>query len=173
MITSTEKTHLLEALECAFDEFITLFSSFTDDDINRIPFPNSWTPAQVALHIILATNGVPDRETVVADRPFDAYLPKIRPWWEDLSQKFQSPVPLRPDNKLHLKNKLLAELQRCREKDRVIIADSDLTMICLDMELPTVGFLTRHEWLWFIEMHVKRHIFQLKNMVLQQSPCKV
>ncbi len=173
MITLTEKKHLREALERAFDEFIASFSSFGDDDINRVPFQNSWTPAQVAQHIILATDGVPDRETVGGDRPFDAYLPKIRPWWEDLNQKFQSPVSLRPDTKSHLKQELLAELHRCREKDLAIVEEGDLTIICCDMELPTIGFLTRYEWLWFIEMHLKRHIFQLKNMAPHRSPCKV
>jgi hypothetical protein len=173
MITSTEKKHLREALDRAFEEFIALFSSFGDDDINRVPFPDSWTPGQVALHIILATDGLPDRETAASDRPFDAYLPKIRPWWEDLNQKFQSPVSLTPDTKSHLKHELLTELHRCRKKDLAIIEEGDLTTICLDTELPTIGFLTRYEWLWFIEMHLKRHVFQLKNMAVQRSPCKV
>lgn len=165
MITSTEKDTLQQALADAFDKFISSFASFRDEDVNRIPFPTSWTPAQVATHIILATDGVPDRKTKPSDRPFDACLPKIRPWWEDLNQKFQAPVALRPDDKPHQKDAVLAELHRCREKDLTIIAEKDLTVICLDIELPTIGLLTRYEWLWFIEMHLKRHIFQLNNIV--------
>lgn len=159
-----EKDQLQKALTAAFDEFIAVFSSFEEDTINRIPFPGSWTPVQVATHIILATDGVPDATTKPLDREIDLYLPAIRPWWEDLSQKFTAPEPLRPDNKPRSKNEVLSELRRVREKDLKIVAQEDLTQICLDFELPTIGYLTRYEWLWFIQMHIKRHLFQLQNM---------
>ena len=159
-----EKDQLQKALTTAFDEFIAVFSSFEDNSINRKPFPNSWTPAQVATHIILATDGVPDSATKPLDRKIDLYLPAIRPWWEDLSQKFKSPEPLRPDDNHRSKKEVLSELQRVREKDLKIIAQKDLTPICLDFELATIGYLTRYEWLWFIQMHLKRHLFQLQNM---------
>jgi hypothetical protein len=159
-----EKDHLQKALTTAFDEFISVFSSFDENSINRKPSPHSWTPAQVATHIVLATDGVPDTATKPLDREIDLYLPAIRPWWEDLSQKFKSPEPLRPDDKHRSKKEILSELQRVREKDLKIVAQEDLTLICLDFELPTIGYLTRYEWLWFIQMHLKRHLFQLKNM---------
>ena len=159
-----EKDHLQKALTTAFDEFIAAFSSFDENSINIRPFPNSWTPAQVATHIILATDGVPDSASKPLDREIDLYLPAIRPWWEDLSQKFKSPEPLRPDDNHRSKNEVLSELQRVREKDLKIVAEEDLTRICLDFELPTIGYLTRYEWLWFIQMHLKRHMFQLQNM---------
>jgi hypothetical protein len=161
---SLDKDHLQEALTTAFDEFIDVFSSLDENRINRQPFAGSWTPVQVATHIILATDGVPDSVTKPLDREIDIYLPAIRPWWEDLSQKFKSPEPLRPDDKHRSKNEVLSELRRVREKDLKIVAHKDLTPICLDFELPTIGYLTRYEWLWFIQMHLKRHLFQLKNM---------
>ena len=161
---SLEKDHLQKSLTTAFDEFIDIFSSFDENSINHRPFPDSWTPAQVATHIILATDGVPDSASKPLDREIDLYLPAIRPWWEDLSQKFKSPEPLRPDDNHRSKNEVLSELQRVREKDLKIVAEEDLTRICLDFELPTIGYLTRYEWLWFIQMHLKRHMFQLQNM---------
>jgi hypothetical protein len=160
----TEKDNLHQALAKAFDEFIAMLSSFNENDINRVPFTGSWTPAQVATHIILATDGVSDNKTRQADRDIDAYLPSIRPWWEDLNQKFTSPEVLRPDDKHHSKKELLSKLQQVREKDLAIVAQEDLSLICLDFELPGVGYLTRYEWLWFIEMHLRRHLFQLQNI---------
>jgi DinB superfamily len=159
-----EKDRLQKELTTAFDEFTAVFSSFDEDTINRKPLVDSWTPAQVATHIILATDGVPDSSNKPLDRAIDLYLPAIRPWWEDLSQKFKSPEPLQPDDKPRTKNEVLSELRRVREKDLKIVAHEDLTVICLDFELPTVGYLTRYECLWFIQMHLKRHLFQLKNM---------
>lgn len=157
-------TQLREALIKAFDDFRTTFSAFGDERVNHVPFPGSWTPGQVASHIILATDGVPDQDTTPADRPFDALLPRIRPWWEDVNQKFKSPEPLTPDNNPGKKEELLNELDRVRAKDLAIIAEKDLTALCLDFELPRIGHLTRYEWLWFSEMHLRRHTFQLKNM---------
>ena len=160
-----EKDHLQKALTTVFDEFITVFSSFDEDSINRKPSLHSWTPAQVAMHIVLATDGVPDSTTKPLNREIDLYLPAIRPWWEDLSQKFKSPEPLKPDDEFRSKKVLLDELGRVRSKDLTMIEKADLTEVCLDLELPGIGYLTRYEWLWFIEMHLKRHAFQLTNML--------
>ena len=136
-----EKDHLQKALRSAFDEFIAVFSSFDERNINLKPFPDSWTPAQVATHIVLATDGVPDSSTKPLDREIDLYLPAIRPWWEDLNQKFKSPEPLRPDDNPRSKIQVLSELHRVREKDLKILAQQDLTRICLDFELPPLATL--------------------------------
>lgn len=162
-MTTTQETELREALTSAFAEFTAAFSAFSDDEINRVPAPGKWTPAQVATHIILATDGVPDEKTEPSNRSVDAMLPAIRPWWEDLNQKFTSPEPLRPGNEPRAKQKILLELSRVRDKDVDILTQNDLSVLCMDSELPTIGFLTRFEWLWFIEMHLRRHTFQLEN----------
>lgn len=160
-----ETQTLEQALTKAFDNFIAAFSAFNETRINTQPAPGQWTPAQVAMHIILATDGVPDGKTKATDREPDFYLARIRPWWEDLNQKFTAPEPLEPDSKVYAKDKLLDELSRVRKKDLDILATQDLTMVCMDFELPTIGYLTRYEWLWFIEMHLKRHTFQLRNIL--------
>lgn len=162
---NTTKDQLREALINAFDEFNKTLSSFTDEKINHTPFTGSWTPAQVAGHIILSTDGVPDQQTKPAERPFDAFLPRIRPWWEDMNQKFKASEALEPGNKPRRKEDLLKGLDQARTNDLAIIEEKDLTNVCLDFELPTIGYLTRYEWLWFIEMHLRRHTFQLHKML--------
>ena len=82
----------------------------------------------------------------------------------DLNQKFQAPDQLRPADNPRTKSDVLSALNRVREKDLAIADHDDLEMICADRELPTIGYLTRYEWLWFIEMHLKRHTFQLGKM---------
>jgi hypothetical protein len=159
-----EKDKLQQAFTAGFDEFIAAFNRFDAQHINVKAGTDRWSPAQVAVHIILATDGVPDAKTKAADRDVDSLLPAIRPWWEDLNQKFNSPEPLKPDDLPHDKAELLSELHRVRTKDLAIIQEQDLTRICLDMDLPTIGYLTRYEWLWFIQMHLRRHTYQLQNM---------
>lgn len=169
MNTSTDKALLRQSLAESFNRFIHSFTDFDESEVNQIPSPGSWTPAQVASHIILATDGVPDGHTKPADRDAGALLAKIRPWWEDLNQKFQSPEPLRPDDKPRSKDELLSELRRVKEKDLALVDNAELSAVCLDFELPSIGYLTRYEWLWFIEMHLNRHTFQLKNMRLKMG----
>jgi hypothetical protein len=163
-MTTEQKEQLNQALTSAFDNFIEALSQFDETVVNEIPFAGSWTPAQVAQHIILATDGLPDGKNKPADRAFDALLPKIRPWWEDFTKKLKSPPPLVPDKKSRSKEELLSELKRVRAKDLAIVATQDLTVICLDSELPSIGYLTRYEWLEFIRIHLGRHTFQLNNM---------
>jgi len=164
MISTSDKETLRTSLITQFDKFIAAFSSFSDYEVNQLFPPSTWTPVMVAVHIIMATDGVPDRATRKDGRDYDAMLEKIRPWWGDLSQKFQSPDSLRPESKAREKHEVLSELHRVREKDLNIIDSEDLTLICADFELPTIGYLTRYEWLWFMEMHLKRHSFQLSKM---------
>lgn len=159
-----EKDKLYHAVTTSFDEFIAAFSSFEESEINTKPAPDKWSAVQVALHIILGTDGVPDHKTGSTDREADAMLVRIRPWWEDLNQKFEAPEALKPDDKLHSKDEIVTELKRVREKDLNMIQQADLSLLCLDFELPTIGYLTRYEWLWFIQMHLNRHTFQLHNM---------
>jgi hypothetical protein len=164
MIPAKEIQDLKAALERSFGEFMDVLSSISAENINTIPFPGSWTPAQVTAHIIMATDGVPDLVTEPSSRSYGDNLPKIRPWWEDYNQKFSSPDFILPGDTPREKQELLSELRRVRDKDIAIASTQDLSAICLDMELPTIGYLTRFEWLHFTEMHVRRHLYQLKNI---------
>ncbi|MDJ1499609.1 DinB family protein [Xanthocytophaga agilis] len=165
MIPASEKDTLYEALAEAFEAFISMISQFDESVVNTAPFTGSWTPAQVVTHILLATDGLPDSKITPTNRVYDSCLPQIRPWWEDWNQKFQSPESLEPDSLPHEKSELITELKRVKDKDLAIVREKDLTIICQDFELPGVGYLTRYEWLWFIQMHLKRHKSQLENMV--------
>jgi hypothetical protein len=107
-----ERDKLQHELTIAFDQFMEAFAAIHERSINVKPVPQSWTPIQVALHIIMATDGLPDTTTKVLDREPDYYLAFIRPWWEDLSQKFDSPEYLKSGIEPHTKQQILTELYR-------------------------------------------------------------
>ena len=149
MISSKDKDAVRAALTTAFNDFISTFGQFDSDTINQKPGDSHWTPGQVVQHILLATDGVPDGRTGALkshrkDSHYDSLLEMIRPWWEDLNQKFQSPQELRPDSDSKDKGKLLSALQDNLRKDLSIVDSADLSDICLDFELPSVGYLTRY-----------------------------
>jgi len=169
-VTTQHRLELRDAVAKAYDDFLGAVKEFDENSLNQIPSAGSWTPAQVVVHILIATDGLPDSNTTPTHRQYDASLPRIRPWWEDLSQKFTAPEQLRPDGQPRSGKNLQEELQRVRTKNLAIIDKEDLSVVCLDFELPGIGYLTRYEWLWFGEMHLKRHQFQLENMLKVVSP---
>src|SRR5688500_18384836 len=86
-------------IAAAFDGFITAFDRFTAEQINVVPFEGSWTPAQVAEHIIKATSGLPDNKTAPADRSADAKVAEIESVFLNFDIKMKSPEFVLPGNK--------------------------------------------------------------------------
>src|SRR5688572_27226011 len=77
-------------INTAFDNFITAFDRFTAEQINVVPFEDSWTAGQVAEHIIKATGGLPDNKTQHADRPADAKVRDIEAVFLNFDIKMKS-----------------------------------------------------------------------------------
>ena len=47
-----------------------------------------------------------------------------------------------------------------------VARSEDLLVTCLGFSMPTVGHMTRLEWLSFVVVHTQRHIWQLKKMAV-------
>lgn len=165
MVQQQQATEAKDAINAAYDQFLGALDQFTEEEINAVPFEGSWTPAQVAHHIIRATKGIPDTNTRIADRASDAKVPEIEAVFLDFSVKFTSPEFILPDTtrKFDKKN-LLERLSTIRNTHIEHITSTELAEICLDFELPGIGYLTRYEWYRFIAAHCRRHSFQLQKI---------
>jgi hypothetical protein len=147
------------------DTFIQLISKFNNVSLNTVPFTGSWTPGQVANHIIKATDGIPDEKTKNSDRSIDELVPAIKNVFLDFNVKYKSPEFVVPDAGPFDKNSTLADLERIKQKNIDIALTKDLSALCLGFSLPAFGYLTRYEWLKFIIFHTQRHIHQLQEMM--------
>lgn len=156
---------LQQDLSAVYDEFIDLLNKFSDEDINTVPFKDSWTPGQVATHIIKATSGVPDKQTVPADRPPDQNVKDIENTFLDFNIKMKSPDFILPGDGPFEKAVLLQKFNKLKERHSKDILEKDLTRICVGFNLPDSGPLTRYEWYRFFVVHGKRHLHQLKNIL--------
>jgi hypothetical protein len=159
-----EKLELVTLVASSFDAFSHMIGSFTNEQLTRIPFEGSWTAAQVATHIIMATDGLPDNRTENTNRDYKAQIENIQRLWLDNTAKYQSPEFLVPVDPIPTKEQILAELDRIKNKNITIVHEKDLTDSCMDFAIPTFGYLTRYEWLVFIALHVVRHTRQLQNI---------
>lgn len=158
-------TNLFQEFRATADDFIQLVSSVSDSDFNAVPFPGSWTPAQVADHIIKATGGIPDGRTEKASRAIDAFIPAIDAVFLNFEVKYESPDFVRPDSGPFRKSDILRTLEEIKENNIAIASKRDLSAVCLEFEMPGMGCLTRYEWIRFFTVHTQRHIRQLKGML--------
>lgn len=145
--------------------FINTLDNFSDEQVNEVPFTGSWTPGQVADHIIKATGGIPDRYTEEPQRPIDEKVAPMEAVFLDFVAKYKSPDFVVPGGGPFDKGELIDVLKGIQSKHVARIREVDLGAVCLNFELPGIGKMTRYEWYRFIAAHMQRHLFQLKNIL--------
>lgn len=163
-VDQKERKELANEITNAFDTFKDLVGAFTNEHFNQIPFEGSWTPAQVASHIIMATDGIPDDHTEPSTRDYKQQVGPITAMWTNYSVRMQSPDFLVPNNPLTNKLQAIKEINRIKEKLAAMIPEKDLTAICPDFPIPPFGAMSRYEWFVFVALHVQRHAHQLREM---------
>ena len=161
MKTSNE---LYQELEAATNAYLDVVAALSQDEINTVPFPGSWTAAQVTEHLcksdnamIQALNG-PVQQT---NRAADEMVGNLRAIFLDFSTKLPSPEFIIPDAGTHDKDDLLNFFRAGREQIGKAIKTLDLTATC---HLPIFGEPTRLELIAFIIFHTLRHTNQVKNI---------
>ena len=157
---------LTNTINSAYDQFIAALDRFTEQQINVVPFEGSWTPGQVTHHIIRATKGIPDKNTTPANRPIDEKVVDIESVFLNFNVKFTSPEFILPDTTVTFdKTNLLERLNTIRHRHIENMERTNLSEVCVDFDLPGIGYLTRYEWYQFIAAHCRRHTFQLEKML--------
>ncbi len=154
--------------KAATSELIRLLSSLNEEQLNTIPFRGSWTAGQVGHHL-LKSYGVTDvlkGRTIPTERKPDEKIGPIKELFLDFTTKFQAPAFIIPSTDHIEKERLINKLkEKIQFVEAYIRSNPDLTVTCLDFELPRTGTLTRMEWIQFVTIHTIRHVHQLKNII--------
>nr|WP_294790144.1 DinB family protein [uncultured Mucilaginibacter sp.] len=159
--------NILQELADTKAELIEAISAIDRETFNTIPFEGSWTAAQVSEHILKALGAdLLYADTTPTDRQPDEKVKAIADLFLNFEIKMKSPDFILPDDKPKDKDVLLKGLEKIF--DRLIHAAEtlNLTEICTVFEVPGFGPFTRLEFLWFFNVHTKRHIRQLKNIAV-------
>jgi len=159
-----ERAQLSQDINTVFDEVIHTVNNIPGDTLNKLPFEDSWTIGQVAEHIILCSRDIPDRQVKEAERPYNEKEPALKGIFLDMEQKSKAAPVVTPQLPPHHKKILLEKLNVNKIFLTKIIHEKDLKQLCLDMEFPFMGYLTRYEWLHFISVHTRRHLNQIRNI---------
>ncbi|MFD1003268.1 DinB family protein [Ohtaekwangia kribbensis] len=168
------KPKIQEELEAVTTELLLLIASFDQEQINLIPFENSWTAAQVADHLCKSDASI--IATICQDGTFTARIPdektpELKGIFLNFEVKFKSPDIIIPDNKVFHKEELIVRLKETRSKLFTAATTLNLNEVVAH---DILGDMTRLEILSFVLYHTQRHIHQLKRIrekiiPLQQS----
>ncbi|UTN03487.1 DinB family protein [Flavobacterium bizetiae] len=161
------KTALQRDIVETFKKLNETLSSFSDEEINTVPFKGSWTPGQVVQHIILGNSGYPELfagNTKPTIRKYDEHVKELEGIFLNFNTKMDAPDFLKPEAKNYNKNALTLSLLKI-ESDLLNAAENnDLTLTCLDFQVPGFENFTTYEWINFALVHSQRHTHQLQKI---------
>lgn len=148
-------------------DILNILASFNEEQFNTQPSYGGWTAGQVAEHLLLSggvAEAINGHTRPTTDRQPDAHCAMIAGIFLDFSTKLQSPDFILPSGGYHDKTDHIDKTKLVWERIGEGIDALDLSVTCTDFEMPTVGHLTRLEWLWFYVWHTQRHLCQLNNI---------
>ncbi len=166
-MNAMKKDKLSAELQAAFARLLSLLEAIDVPTLNRVPFTGSWEASQVGDHLLKSYDvvGCLTGHTAHTQRDPEASVAPLSEAFLNFDIKMESPDFILPNTDEISKEHLLDGL-RARMASIIGFADSDadMTLICLDFELPTLGTLTRIEWLNFVYVHTTMHNYQLEGI---------
>lgn len=160
-----KKEILKEWIETS-EQLLELISAAGEKELNEIPFPQSWTAAQVGEHL-LKSYGIVEilkSSQTKTERPADEKVEQLKGFFLNFNLKAKTAAAILPSNDFIDKENLISSLKKRIAEIKEVIQTKDLSEICETVTLPVFGALTRAEWLHLIVYHTQRHIHQVNNI---------
>ena len=160
-----EKDELIADIEQTIN---WLTKTIDPETYNLVPFEGSWTAGQVVEHVILAGNGFDillNGPTEPTTRKIDAQVDRIKTMFLDMNQKAIAGASVTPVLGDYNTQQHLAKLDIMKSMIINAVDSLDLNVTCMAFDIPTFGYLTRLEAVYFFLFHTKRHVNQLENIV--------
>lgn len=165
MLTATVHTStLFSALDETMTRLIEMVSSFTDAELNTIPFADSWTAGQVAEH--LSKSNLQIWQTLhsggeTTERDPAQRAQELKTMFLDFSLKFTSAPAIAPTLDHYSKATLHSELTKSIEALKKSRSEANLVEA---MTIQRLGEITKLELLYLALYHTQRHIHQLETI---------
>lgn len=161
------KTALQADIVETFKKLNEIHSKFSQTDLNTIPYLGSWTAGQTTQHIILSCSGYSElfagkKEKTI--RKPNLYVKDLEALFLNFNIKMDAPEFLRPEIIDYNKNTQTIALLNI-ESDLLNSSEiHDLTLTCLDFQVPGFEKFTILEWISFALIHSQRHTHQLNTI---------
>jgi DinB family protein len=161
------KTEVQKNIIETFKKLNDILFSFSQEELNMVPYQGSWTAGQTTQHIILVCSGYPELfagNTEKTTRKPDEKIKEIEAIFLDFNTKMDAPDFVKPEIKDYNKNSLTLSLLNLESELLTASETFDLTLTCLDFEVPGFGKFTILEWISFGLIHAQRHTKQLHDI---------
>jgi hypothetical protein len=158
-------TELFASLDETTSELKQLIASIDETAVNTVPFKDSWTPAQLIVHVTKSNKAIAQGLNMNGnntERDPEAGVPKLKKMFLDFDIKYQSPQFIVPEEKEYNKEEIITAFQNSVERLQHVRNNINLSEM---INLPPFGEVTKLEILHFVLYHTKRHIHQLKNII--------
>lgn len=144
---------------------------FDEDRFNDAPSYGGWSAGQVGEHLFKSYGVASTLEGNVrpVGRPADKNIEQIKGIFLNYEIRLKSPEAILPGDDPREQKRLVASLGERISQIKGIVETQDLTLLCLDYDMPVIGSLTRLEWVYFLVFHTMRHIRQLHNIMTDQQ----
>lgn len=151
------------------EELIGDLSSLTEQQLNKIPYSQSWTAGQLGDHLLKSYNSwtIFTGTTSIANRPIDEFCEPLSELFLNFDIKLMAePSDFNyPTSDFINSETLLSKIRTTVDNIVNFSTQNELGVLCLDFEFPNFGHLTRLEWLHFHKIHTQRHIKQLRKII--------
>jgi hypothetical protein len=171
-MTTSGKDELLTAIREAVSQLQALMASLEPGQVNRIPYPASWTAGQLLRHVsksIEAMGKAMGLAAKPAARDAGQKIAELRKTFLDFSHPLKSPDFILPENGPYEKGAILEELEESFQQLEENTRQATLTHLVEGLPL---GAVTKLEILHFVLYHTQRHVHQMKRIgdALKQQP---
>lgn len=163
-MVSTQQESISTVVSHAFAGFLQAFSAISPQDVNKVPYANSWTAAQVVLHVTLSTTlmiRLTDERGVAARREPGARVDELEKIFLDFSATLDAPDMIVPPPGVYEKDVLIENLESAIATLLEKAARHNLDEL---LSAALLGDVTRLELLYFVSFHTRRHTHQLERI---------
>src|SRR5580765_3809527 len=125
----TDTTALFKSLDAASNELISLVQNEDEKTLNTIPFKNSWTAAQVLVHITKSNKAIAQglqMQGMPAERDPEENAGHLKKMFLDFTVKFKSPAFIVPEKRNHNKTETINGLKASIESLQNKRGETDL-----------------------------------------------
>lgn len=156
---------LFNDLDTVSNELMQLVQDEKEEILNTVPFVNSWTAAQVLIHITKSNRAIAQglqMHGLPCGRDPEQNVDQLKKIFLDFTAKYNSPDFIIPENGYHNKEQIINALKASVGNLQTGRNETSLSEI---IDLPIFGEVTKLELLYFVLYHTQRHIRQLKNIL--------
>ena len=161
-----EKDKILKEMDEVSLELQQLILPLSEEQMNTIPFKDSWTAAQLATHVKKSNNGMAQAMEMngkPAERNSVSRVKELREMFLNYSIKFKSPAFIVPADEHYKKEAVIGALKKSNDYLKMNAFKADPNEM---IDLPAAfGEITKLELLHFVVYHTQRHIHQLRNIL--------